>query len=195
MAVLDAVGSDRAAILASLDSGPIAIMFAAMHPERVSSLILLNTTARYSVSPRTIRSACRPRTSRPSIALVRETWGSLDMARLTNPSLPGDCDLVRRLARVIRCSATPRTAAAQLEVTLRGDARQALSLVQAPTLVLHARENIARSGRARPLPRRQHRRSPLRRVARWGHRPHPGDVPAHRRGCGVHYWRASCLRG
>src|SRR5262249_55419147 len=48
MAVLDAVGSERAAILASLDSGPIAIMFAAMHPERVSELILLNTTARYS---------------------------------------------------------------------------------------------------------------------------------------------------
>ena len=49
-AVLDAVGSERAAILASLDAGPIAIMFAAMHPERVSSLILLNTTARYSFS-------------------------------------------------------------------------------------------------------------------------------------------------
>jgi len=48
IAVLDAVGSERAAILASLDAGPIAILFAAMHPERVSALILLNTAARYS---------------------------------------------------------------------------------------------------------------------------------------------------
>ena len=47
MAVLDAVSSERAAILASLDAGLIAIMFAAMHPERVSALILLNTAARY----------------------------------------------------------------------------------------------------------------------------------------------------
>jgi pimeloyl-ACP methyl ester carboxylesterase len=46
-AVLDAAGSQRAAIFAVLDAGPIAMLFAAMHPERVSALILLNTTARY----------------------------------------------------------------------------------------------------------------------------------------------------
>ena len=140
MAVLDAVGSQRAAILASLDSGPIAIMFAAMHPERVSSLILLNTTARYSFSEDYLIGVS-PENVEAFVALVRETWGSPDMARLTNPSLPSDSDLVRRLARVIRCSATPRTAAAQLDVTLRADARQALPLVQVPTLVLHSREN------------------------------------------------------
>ncbi len=46
-AVLDAAGSKRAAIVAALDAGPIAVLFAAMHPERVSALVLLNTTARY----------------------------------------------------------------------------------------------------------------------------------------------------
>ena len=50
VAVLDAVGSKRTAILASLDAGPIAILFTAMHPEIVSTLILHNTSARYMVA-------------------------------------------------------------------------------------------------------------------------------------------------
>jgi class 3 adenylate cyclase len=140
MAVLEAAGSERASVLASLDTGPIAILFAAMHPERVSSLILANTSARYSfaddypigVAPEDVESL---------ISLLKETWGSLEMARMTNPSLAPDSEVVKRLARVIRCSATPRTAAAQFDVILRYDARQALPLIQAPTLVLHAREN------------------------------------------------------
>src|SRR5204862_4659090 len=45
-AVLDAAGSDRAAIFATLDAGQIALMYTAMHPERVSALVLLNTAAR-----------------------------------------------------------------------------------------------------------------------------------------------------
>ena len=44
-AVLDAAGSERTAILAALDAGPIAIMFAALQPERVGALILANTSA------------------------------------------------------------------------------------------------------------------------------------------------------
>lgn len=140
-AVLDAVGSERAAILASLDAGPIAMMFAAMHPERVSSLILLNASARPSFSE-DYPIGMSPEGVEAFVSLVRETWGSLEMICLTNPSLSGDSVLVRELARVVRCSATPRTAAAQFDVTLRGDARPSLPLVQAPTLVLHSRDNL-----------------------------------------------------
>jgi class 3 adenylate cyclase len=140
LSVLDAVGSDRAAVLASLDAGPIAIMFAAMHPERVSSLILVTTSARYSYAE-DYPIGVLPEDVEAMVTFIRETWGSLDMARLTNPSLPPDGNLVRRLARIIRCSGTPRTAAAQFDVILRNDARQALPLVQAPTLVLHTVEN------------------------------------------------------
>jgi class 3 adenylate cyclase len=139
-AVLDAAGSERAAVLASLDAGPIAMMFAAMHPERVSSLVLLNASARPSFSE-DYPIGLSPENVETFVSMVRETWGSLEMSRLANPSLPGDSDLVRGLARIVRCSATPRTAAAQFDVTLRGDARQSLPLIQAPTLVLHARDN------------------------------------------------------
>ncbi len=70
VAVLDAAGSRRAAILAATDSGPIAILLAAMHPELVSALVL-----------------------------------------------------------------------AQFNYILRNDVRQALPLIQAPTLVLHGKES------------------------------------------------------
>ena len=46
-AVLDAAGSREAAIIASVDAGPVAILFAALHPERVRALVLVNTSARY----------------------------------------------------------------------------------------------------------------------------------------------------
>ena len=49
-AVLDAAGSKRAALLARSDAGPMAMLYSASHPERVSSLILFNTTARYLVA-------------------------------------------------------------------------------------------------------------------------------------------------
>ena len=45
-AVLDAVGSERAAIVGDVDAGPIAILFAATRPERVRALVLSNSSAR-----------------------------------------------------------------------------------------------------------------------------------------------------
>jgi pimeloyl-ACP methyl ester carboxylesterase len=45
-AVLDAAGSERTVVLAQNDGGPTGLLFTAMQPERVSALILANTTAR-----------------------------------------------------------------------------------------------------------------------------------------------------
>src|SRR6516225_3604001 len=46
-AVLDDLGSNEAVLSADLDAGPFAILFAAMHPERVRGLVLSNTFARF----------------------------------------------------------------------------------------------------------------------------------------------------
>jgi pimeloyl-ACP methyl ester carboxylesterase len=45
-AVLDAAGSERAVVFAEADGGPTGLLFTAMQPDRVSSLVLANTTAR-----------------------------------------------------------------------------------------------------------------------------------------------------
>src|SRR5688572_26379945 len=49
-AVLDAVGSERAALIANLGGGILAVLFAAAHPERVSSLVLVDGFARFQMA-------------------------------------------------------------------------------------------------------------------------------------------------
>ena len=139
--VLDAAGSERAAILAAVDVGPIAILFAAMHPERVSALILLNTLARYLVAE-DYPMGKSPEELDAFVAMLESIWGTEELVLAVDPGLADDPETVRKLARQIRASATPRTAAAQYDYLLRIlDVREALSLIQAPTLVLHVRES------------------------------------------------------
>src|ERR671931_605143 len=49
--VLDAAGSEKAVIIANLGGGIMATTFAAAHPERVASLILVDCFARFSRAP------------------------------------------------------------------------------------------------------------------------------------------------
>jgi class 3 adenylate cyclase len=140
-AVLDDVRSTQTAVMATLDSGPIAILFAAMHPERVRALILLNCTARYMVAPDYAIGA-EPAVVDAVVQTVAESWGTPNFVRLTSPDFDFDDEAARLIARTIRSSATPRTAAAQYDQMLRGlDVRAALPLVQAPTLVLHVQDS------------------------------------------------------
>ncbi len=141
-AVLDAAGSRRTAIFAAADAGPIAILFAAMHPERVGALALFNTTARYLIDddyPIGISSDVVD-------TLVEGTgaiWGTVEAVRAANPDRADDAEFLRQLARQFRSAATPRAAAAQYDYIWRSlDVRRALPLVQAPTLILHVRENF-----------------------------------------------------
>jgi pimeloyl-ACP methyl ester carboxylesterase len=46
MAVMEAAGSETAAVMGVFDAGPAAMLFAASHPERTTALVLANTAAR-----------------------------------------------------------------------------------------------------------------------------------------------------
>jgi class 3 adenylate cyclase/pimeloyl-ACP methyl ester carboxylesterase len=141
-AVLDAAGSRQAAIVATLDTGPMAILFAAMHPERVSALVLLNTAARYQVAD-DYPIGATPEGIDALVELLASTWASPDFIRLVNSDRANDAAYVRLASRMFRSSATPRSVAAQLNYILRSlDVRQVLPLLQVPTLVLHVRESF-----------------------------------------------------
>ncbi|HLX87880.1 MAG TPA: adenylate/guanylate cyclase domain-containing protein [Acidimicrobiales bacterium] len=137
-AVLDAAGSRRTAILAMLETGPIAILFAAMHPERVSSLILLTTTARYSSAP-DYPIGVSPNAIEDLMELLIQTWGTEDLTQLAIPSRP---EAHKQMAMVQRASATPREAVSQFRYfTSMVDVRNVLPLISVPTLVIHAKDN------------------------------------------------------
>jgi class 3 adenylate cyclase len=141
-AVLDAVESRRAAVLAYLDSGPVAILFAAMQPERVSQLVLVNTSARVLWDddyPIGVSSSDWDST----IAMVEEAWATPEFARALFPSRADDAEFLRLFARILRASASPRRAAAQLDYMARYlDVREALPVIQAPTLVIRSRDYL-----------------------------------------------------
>jgi class 3 adenylate cyclase len=140
-AVLAAVGSDRTAVMANLDVGPVAVLFAAMHPEIVSSLVLVNSAARYQLAE-DYPVGVAPAAIDALVAMLASSWGTLELASLTNPDQADDPEWIRQAARMLRASATPRAAAAQYDYMLRSvDVRSALALVQTPTLVLHVRDN------------------------------------------------------
>jgi class 3 adenylate cyclase/alpha-beta hydrolase superfamily lysophospholipase len=140
-AVLDAVGSKRAAVLAGQDAGPMGILFAAMHPDRVSHLVLHNTAARvlkdddypFGASPADLDALT---------SLVEQWWGTPEFVRTVMPGLADDEEFVRVLARNLRASVSPRRAAAQFDYTNRQlDVRETLPLIHAPTLVIHSTDN------------------------------------------------------
>jgi class 3 adenylate cyclase/alpha-beta hydrolase superfamily lysophospholipase len=140
-AVLDAVGSRQAAIMATLEAGAIAILFAAMHPERVKALILISTGAKYE-RDEDYPIGVAPQVTDTFVEWVAQSWGTLEFQAAIVPSLAHDRAALMRLARMVRASATPRSAAAQYRYIMKTlDVRKALPLIQAPTLIAHVRDN------------------------------------------------------
>lgn len=135
LAVLDAAGSERAAIIAAVDAAPVAVL-----PERVRAVILINAAARYLRDEDYLIGASVEEVD-ALVALLGATWGTHDFVRATNPGIE-DPFFLENTARWARLAATPRTAAAQFDYILRNlDVRHALPLVQAPTRVLHVRDS------------------------------------------------------
>ena len=139
-AVLDAVGSRRAAVMAAYDTGPMAILFAATQPERVSHLVLVNTEAR-SLRDDDYPFGWSPGDVDAMVAIVEQTWGTPAAARYAFPGRADDEEFLRLAARSQRASASPRNAAEQYGYMMRHlDVRAALPLIQAPTLVIHSQD-------------------------------------------------------
>ena len=139
--VLDATESSVADLIGVNEVGPIAILFAAMHPERVGSLILINTSARYVEAP-DYPIGVAPPTIDAIYDMLISTWGSDAFAAATNPTRVQDREFIKAAARMNRASATPSTAAALMRYFLSSmDVRSFLPLVQSPTLVLQVTES------------------------------------------------------
>lgn len=124
-AVLDAAGSSRATLFGISEGGPMTLLFAATHPDRVERLILANS---YASDPfeDTARMA----------DFVRRFWGQGRALGTLAPSwtVPADREF---LARFERQGATPESAAALVAMNAGIDVSATLSSITAPTLVLH----------------------------------------------------------
>jgi class 3 adenylate cyclase len=136
-AVLDAVGSQRTAILAELDAA--AIFFAGTRPERTSALILVHTSAK-GVASQDYPIGVPPEAAEALLAQFDQLWGTEAMAAMLVPSRAEDARFRRWFAKAQRTSLSPRAAQPYLRAMLDVDVRSILPLVQAPTLILHRRD-------------------------------------------------------
>ena len=144
-AVLDAARSERAVVLAETDGGPTGLLFTAMQPERVSGLILANTTAR-RLRADDYPMGMPPEAADALVERFRQSWGTPDSVSISWPSRANDPEFRHWVAKVTRAIATPGNAAAQIRYIIEKlDARGALPLIQAPTLVLHTKGNLVYS--------------------------------------------------
>ncbi|HEX9697182.1 MAG TPA: adenylate/guanylate cyclase domain-containing protein [Actinomycetota bacterium] len=135
-AVLDAAGSERAVIVGQGHGGPSCMLFAATYPDRVSSLVLYGTYARW------LRDADYPAGMPVGAAarfrdLTSETWGTGVSIQLFLPSLADDAEVRRHWARAERMGASKSAIDALMAMWMETDVREVLSSIRVPTLVMH----------------------------------------------------------
>jgi class 3 adenylate cyclase len=135
-AVMDATGSERAALFGVSEGGPMSILFATTYPERVSSLALYGTYAKRVWSPDYPWAPTRE-AHRDFIGTVEDAWGGPAGVESWAPSLAGDERFRRWWGQYLRLGASPAAARAVLEMTLDIDVRGILHAVHVPTLILH----------------------------------------------------------
>jgi class 3 adenylate cyclase len=136
-AVMDAVGSERAAVLGISEGGPMAILFAASHPERTAALVLWGSFARTVQGP-DYPIGIPPDLIEHTYALTEQSWGEGAMlARIALQDVPRDAALLELLGRAERNSATPLGAVAALRFANETDVRHVLPAITVPTLVVH----------------------------------------------------------
>ncbi len=134
--VMDAVHSERAVLVGCSGGGPLSVLFAATYPNRVSSLVLINSYARFSRT-REFPIGLPQELVEQALERVQTQWGTGEQLDILAPSLRDDLHLRRWWARYQRHSLSPGAAATIQRMLFEIDVRDILPAVRAPTLVLH----------------------------------------------------------
>lgn len=141
LAVLDAVEFDQAVLWGTASGGAVAIWLAVHHPERVTSLVLDNSSASVSAHPGYDVGFSDAETSERR-SLFESLWGTGATLDLIAPGSADDDRLRSEWGRYERATATPGSILAMYDIVVAFDVRDLLSTVAVPTLVLHSASNV-----------------------------------------------------
>ncbi|MBS1845599.1 MAG: adenylate/guanylate cyclase domain-containing protein [Actinobacteria bacterium] len=147
-AVMDAAGSERAALLGMSEGAMACILFAATYPERTSALLLWGAMARSTEDDEYPWAASKEALIEAGVELIGPMWGQGATIDIFSPSLAEDEQARQYTARIERGAGSPLRAWQILKMFLETDVREALPLIQAPTLVMHRRHDYAVNVRA-----------------------------------------------
>jgi pimeloyl-ACP methyl ester carboxylesterase/DNA-binding CsgD family transcriptional regulator len=142
--VIEAAAFRRFALVGTCWGGPIAIEYAARHPERVSHLILYGTYARglfrRPEAPKELQKA------RVLLDLTRLGWGRENHAFLqvwaSRFQPGGTLDHLRSWCDQQRAATSPETAARLVEIGWNTDVREAARKIKCPVLIVHPEGDV-----------------------------------------------------
>ncbi|HYI12643.1 MAG TPA: alpha/beta fold hydrolase [Thermoanaerobaculia bacterium] len=140
-AVMDAVGSKRAALLGVSEGGPMCSLFAATYPERTSALVMIGTYAKriydddYPWAP-TLEQRQK------FFDVIRADWGKPVGIEARAPSMANDPVFREWWATYLRMGASPGAALALTQMNAEIDVRPVLPTIRVPTLVLHRSDDL-----------------------------------------------------
>jgi class 3 adenylate cyclase len=150
-AILDAVGSKRAALFGISEGGPMSLLYTATYPDRTSALVLYGSYAKRSWAP-DYPFGWKDEQWQTVLDDIEYHWGSpqsLNIA-MRAPSIAGDPHTAERIASYYRASASPGAAGAILRMNREIDVRIVLPATRVPTLILHrTAEHVIDVGHAR----------------------------------------------
>jgi class 3 adenylate cyclase len=138
MAVLDAAGSERAAVLTYAVGGLVGAQLAAERPDRIGALVMYASVARTSWAPDydwAMTSEQREELSELNVA----TWGEANSIAMSAwaPSMAEEPALVAWFARMQRLAASPGEARIISRAMVDLDVREILPSIRVPTLIMH----------------------------------------------------------
>ena len=135
-AVMDAAGSERAALVGVSEGGPLSLLFAATHPNRAAAIVLIGAFARIAWAP-DYTFGTLPETWNALLQRMEEGWGKGVLLSAFAPSLTNDATARQWWGRFQRQACSPGAAVALLRMTYEIDTRAVLSAIRVPALILH----------------------------------------------------------
>jgi class 3 adenylate cyclase len=135
-AVMDAAGSEKAALFGYSEGGPMSILFSATYPERTTALIMYGSYARR------LRAPDHPYGMLPEefdafIQRLEREWGGPAAIDMFIPSMANDAAAREGFANYLRQAASPGAVVDIMRMNREIDVRPILPAVRVPTLVLH----------------------------------------------------------
>jgi pimeloyl-ACP methyl ester carboxylesterase len=132
-AVMDAAGSERAAIFGWSEGGPMSLMFSATYPDRTSALVLCGSFASMKAEPWAIAE----RQWAGFLQHIETHWGEGVLVPINAPSRAKDEVFLRWFGRLERATASPGAILDLFRANYEIDVRHLLPSIRVPTLVLH----------------------------------------------------------
>jgi class 3 adenylate cyclase/alpha-beta hydrolase superfamily lysophospholipase len=133
-AVMDAAGSESAALLGVSEGGALAALFAATYPQRCSRLVLYGAFARFPNAAEVLKAF---------FEYADRAWGSGLSLPAWAPSRQNDPTMQQWWGRFERLGASPAAAMAVMRLATETDVGDIVSSIRTPTLVIHCKDDTA----------------------------------------------------